>query len=216
MGANVSKTVEKISNTIINEIDQSSGASSTVNCAVKTGNINLRNSKRSSVINENRCGASASAAMEATVEAAAKALAEASTEQKTKLLPGVNASSTDLETRNLIRNQLKQKCQANSSAALEIATGDINIDGSEDCHIKNINFGDVVSNCGIKTVIKAALDAEVKGNTSQSTGSLLEGLGLDMLGTSGLMASGGSILISSLCCCCCIILIIAAVMMTMK
>jgi hypothetical protein len=206
MGANVSKTVENITNNVSNTIDNSASASANATCAITTGNIILKNSKNSTVTNENKCGASASAALDAVVDASANAFMTASNAQKTNLLPGVNVNSSLQDVKNEIRNQLNQKCQANSSTTMEIANGDITIEGSENCHIKNLNFGDAVANCGIRSVINATLSAEQETNTTQETGelNLMESLFGDYL----YFSLGGSALSSCLCCCCCMILII--------
>jgi hypothetical protein len=206
MGTNVSKTVENITNNVSNTIDNSSSASASATCSITTGNIVLKNSKNSSVINENKCGVSASSALEAVVDASANAYMTATDTQKTNLLPGINVNSTLQEIKNEITNQLNQKCQANSSTTLEIANGDITIDGSENCQIKNINFGNAVANCGIRSVINATLSADQESDTSQETGelNLLESL----FGDSLYYAIGASALSFCLCCCCCIILLI--------
>lgn len=206
MGANVSKTVENITNNVSNIIDNTASASAGADCSITTGNIILKNSKNSSVTNENKCGASASAALDAVVDASANAFMMATNAQKTNILPGINVNSSLQDIKNEIRNKLNQKCQAGSSTTMEIANGDITIDGSENCHIKNINFGNVVSNCGIRSVINATLGAEQTTQTTQETGELklMELLFGDYL----YYSIGGGVLSLCLCCCCCIILII--------
>lgn len=204
MGSNVSKTAATITNDIANTVDQSSSASATTTCAIKTGNVILKNSKNSSVTNENKCGASAASALEATVDAAATAYMSATNDQKSSVMPGLNVNSSSQDIKNSIRNAINQKCQANSSTTMEIANGDITIEGCEDTHIKNINFGNAVSNCGVKTVLQAALSAETENASTQESSTLFDNLFGDSLS----YIIGGSVLSLSMCCFCCIILII--------
>lgn len=211
MGANASKTVSNISNEIVNEIDQKSGASAQATCSIKIGNIVLRNSKRSSVTSENRCGASASASMDAIVNAASKAYNEATTEQKTSLLPGLNINSTSQDVKNAIRNKLKQTCEANAKTAMEIVNGDIIVDGCEDVHIKNLNLGNAVATCGVRTVMQEALETVAKAKTTQATGNLADLFG----GGEYMMYASGSSVSSSICCCCIILLFLMLYFMMM-
>lgn len=208
MGANVSKTTSKITNTIANEIDQSSSASATAECSIKTGNIVMKNAKGCQVLNKNSCGASASAVIDATVNAAADAFSQATTAQKTKLLPGINASSTKQDIKNEISNVLKQKCQSNANVRNSILSQDIIIDGCENSSIQNINVGDAVAMCGIRAVMQAATTAGVKADTTQATGSVADAIGIGDIGGFGSMSTYG-IISSASCslCCCCIILI---------
>lgn len=212
MGTNVSKTVGNMTNEIVSEIDQTSTASATADCSIKTGNINLLRSRRSSVTNENRCGASASAALEATVNAASNAFMKATNEQKANIMPGMNVNSSSQDIKNSIRNKINQSCNANSATTLAIANGDITIEDCEDSHIKNINFGNAVANCGVKTVIQTALASESESETKQETTGLLEGIIGDQSNIFYYII-GGSTLSSCMCCCCCIILLIMFALM---
>jgi cobalamin biosynthesis Mg chelatase CobN len=211
MGTNVSKTVETITNSVANIVDQSAASSANATCSVTTGNIVLKNSKNSSVTNENKCGVSASAALDATADAAADAYMTATSAQKSALLSGVNVNSTKQDIKNEILNQITQKCQANASTTLSIANGDITIDGCENVQIKNLNFGDATANCGLKSVINSTLSATTDTTTDQESESLslLDTLFGDYL----YYVLGASALSSFLCCCCCIILIIGMVFM---
>lgn len=167
MGINVSKSMNNVSEKIINELEQSLGASATANCSVITGNIILKNANRCGVRNENRCSANASAAMEAISRAAANAWLSASNEQKSFLLPGINVNETEQNVSSIILSQLKQKCQANSALTQSIATGDLILDGCIDSYIYNINSGSAEANCAIKSIMNTIIEADIKQQSSQ-------------------------------------------------
>jgi hypothetical protein len=207
MGANATKTVSKITNDISNQIDNSSTSSAIADCSIKSGNIILRRAKNCQVIDQNKCGASASSVIDATVDAAVAAFNTATTEQKTNLLPGINSSSTEQEIKTAIRNTIIQKCQSDAKIRDEIINRDIILEDCENSNIQNINVGDATALCGIKTVMKAATDTKTESKSTQSTGSLLDAIGFGNMGgysTYGIVASSSS-------CVCCILIILVLV-----
>lgn len=199
MGLNVSKSISNVTQKIDNELTATAGASSVVQCGIKVGDITLRNAKRCSVRNQNKCGASASAGLDAIAKASAEAFQTASNDLKTKLMPGINISDTTQNIQTEIRNRLSQNCQADSRAALDISSGNITLDGCEDSEIININAGSAEANCGIRTVLDTINKAGNEVNTSASTESLFGGLYGDNL----MYGSAFSVI-----CCICSILII--------
>lgn len=168
MGINKSKALANITTKIAQELKQSANASGTVQCAIETGNITLKNAKNCSVANENRCTADVSSAVTAISKAAAEAWSEASAKQKAAMLPGVNVNESIQNVEVEIKNLLEQKCQASASLTQEIATGDILIDGCENSNILNINAGSAVANCGIRTIMDTINNVETTQDTNQS------------------------------------------------
>ena len=206
MGINVSKSVSNVTSKIINELEQSIGASATANCSVVTGNIVLKNANRCGVQNENRCSANASAALDAISTAAAKAWADASVQQKTAILPGVNVNETSQNVATIIASKLKQTCQSGSSLTQSIATGDLILDGCTDSNITNINAGSAEANCGIKSIMNAIVQADAKQQANQVTGDLFGSLFSNV----GYVASGILLL------CICLFIITVAILFLKK
>lgn len=206
MGTNVSKTVSDITNSVNNSVSQSSSANATAQCSIANGNIILKNANGCSVVNQNKCGVSAAAALDATVNAALAAYNDATTTQKANALPGVNVNSTRTDIKNAITTKLNQMCSAGSSTQQSILNKDIILDGCTNSNVQNINFGDATSTCGIRAVMQAAAEADATSTTTQKTSSLTELLGFDPAEYS-LYISGGSLLSCISSCICCIMCI---------
>lgn len=212
MGANVSKTEEEITNRISNKLSQVGASSATANCRIKTGDIILRRAKYTTVSNVNRCTATAKVAMGAISDALADLYKESSLEQATGLLPGVNVNDSKSKIKNVIENELEQKCEAGSSITNEIATGNIILEDVEYSNIKNINTGHAQSNCAIRATLETVNKVMKKDKVGQEGADPLEDIGNivgefgDIFGGLGMAAaavpvsSSSSISLLSLCC----------------
>lgn len=179
MGTNVSKSISKINQEISQKLTQESTASATADCGIKTGKIILKNADGCTVKNNNFCNATAGAAIDTTIEAAAKAFNDSTKEQKAAVLPGLNISSTEQEIKTAIRVELEQKCGAKSDVRNKIITDDIILDGCKNSVIENINTGDAAATCGIRAIMKAAVDAGNAEKLKQET------TGLNLFGGAG-------------------------------
>jgi hypothetical protein len=210
MGVNSSKAISNITTKISNELTNTAGASSTAQCSITTGNIQLKNSKRCSVVNDNKCGASASAAISSVSKVAAEEWMKLSNDQKTSLLPGISISESEQNVQTEIQNRINNACQANSRTTMEIATKDILVDGCEDSVIRNVNTGNAQANCGITTVLDAINKTYTEQQTTQSTGDIFGSLfqGLGSIGEYGAVVIFSSVSGSIVCCCLIIILIL--------
>ena len=191
MGVNASRSISNVTNKIEQSLVQNAGARANANCRVGIGAINFRNNRGCQLINENRCGASASASLDAIAKAAAQAYNEASIQQRTELLPGFNINSTVQETENEIRRRLNAKCESDAEVANEISLGNIDIDNCENSVIRNTNAGTAESNCGIRTIMNDIVEAQASLETKQTTGvvNLANILGFGNLGQGGSLIS---------------------------
>ena len=201
MGANASKSVANISNTIDNELAQQGFSSTTCSANIIVGNITIKNAKRSQIINSNRCSATAQAALDAATNAATDEVMKLNTKQRTSVIPGVNISDTRSDIRGKIKQKLEQICMSNANTALLISTKDLIIEGGEDNVIRNVNTGTAEGNCAVRTVMDAALTSKVDASTDQFTGDIFSEL---FSGNTPLFSGASSVLLCS--CIMCIVI----------
>lgn len=210
MGPNISKAVSEVTQNIDNEIVAKSGASAVAQCSIQTGDITLRGARRCNVRNENRCGASASASLDAMSSAAADAFSRASVDLQAKLLPGINVSDSRQVVESRIRNTIRQNCEADARAALNISAGNITLEDCEDSNILNINTGNAAANCGIRSIIDTIVKANNELAAEAAGGTLADGI----YGNNLLYGSGASVICSVCCSVLCVIVILAFVFMS--
>lgn len=191
MGINASRSLSNVTNRIDQSLKLNARATSNINCNANVGAIRIGTNRRCNIITENRCGASASASIDAIASAAAQALNEASTEQKTLLLPGFNFNDSSLNTTNEIKRRLSAKCESDAIVANEIGIGDIWMETCEDADIRNINAGNASANCAMRTIMNDVLNAQNIIDNKQTTGEVNLGniLGFGNLGQSGSLIS---------------------------
>lgn len=208
MGANGSKTISQLTNKIDNELSQTLNTSANTECIIANGDLRLKGMKNCKVTNSNRCGASASAVMDATISAALDAFNSATTAQKTSIFPGFNANSTQQDIKNLISNKIKQTCNSDANTRLAILNKNIYIEDCEDSIIENINVGDSAASCGIRAVIDQIATTSNETKNKQATGLLTM--------MNPLVMGGGAIgsIICSCCCCCLLMVIVIAIAMS--
>jgi hypothetical protein len=173
MGSNVSKTVQKVQSSITNEIESNATASATTNCTTDVGDIYMSGDSINLEL-KNYCNASAKVSMAAAVNAAMEALANATTEQKSSILPGLNASSTDQETKTLIEAKINQNCNTDAKVTSVIKAGKITLEKLKNSNLMIINTGDAKGTCGISTVIDTISKAGTTSKTSQASEQLAD------------------------------------------
>lgn len=214
MGANASKSVQTVTNEIKNELNQRGASSTICEAGIQVGDITLRNADNCTVRNENRCTAKAETAIGAVTEAATTAFQGADKRLKTKLLPGFNVSNTRQEIKNQIENTINQECMASAQTRMDIATGNIFLDGCKNSTIENINAGSAEANCAINSIIRSTIDASQELKEELETGGLDDIFGgLGVLGALGPLAPLSSLFlscspcVSSILLFCCLILL---------
>ena len=163
MGINASKSINNVSNKIMNELEIS-GINASRECEVNVGNIVLINPDKCTVTNQNRCSTDSDMAIEVIAKAAMKAFKEATSIQKSLLIPGININDSNENIQKLIKSMLLDKCRENSATTISIAESDLLFQGCLNENIININAGSAVSNCAIKTIINTIIAASIKEN----------------------------------------------------
>jgi hypothetical protein len=163
MGINASKSINNVSNKIMNELEII-GFNASGNCDVATGDIILINPDQCTVTNQNRCSDDLDKALEAISKGSYGAWKEASSIQKILLIPGANISHTSKNIQELILLMLKDKCPKNSATTQAISESDLLFEGCLNASITNINAGSATANCAIKTIINTIISASIAEN----------------------------------------------------
>lgn len=178
MGGNVSETTAKILNGIDIKLGQSVKTNASADCAIKLGSINGDDWENCIVIGSNQCGASTQATIESITDTLVDAWQKATTDQKTNFASfGLNANSTIQDVQNVIKQNINQECVANASLSQVISSEPINIKKCRNSTFKNINTGDAIANCAIRSAITAVGKAEQDAEVKQTATGFFEGIG---------------------------------------
>lgn len=170
MGASVSTNVQKILNSIDNQLEATTGSRTGADCETTLRNVHLSGC---SVDIINRCNAKAEASIDAISKALADEWIKLTQEQRRRWLgelPGIDVTSNQQEVQQVIINKIKASCQADATLRQRILGENITI---KDCvgphpQVKMINAGDATATCGVKlamdTVSKVSAQTEQGDN----------------------------------------------------
>ena len=159
MGVNHSTTNQTFTNTVSNELSNSSEASATSQCVASVGDINVTAGCHVDV--KNKCMSQASATIDSSVSAFMKTLNKMNEKQKADALGGFNISKTDTNVSQTLTNKLNNDCKANSTTLNEIIAHNITCSGGGS-EVTLINTGSAEGNCAIKAIQRVLSDVDNK------------------------------------------------------
>lgn len=174
----VQTAVTNIVNKTVLEINQSSDASATSNCAINVKSFNFTNSTNCVAKVSNHCVANAQVNMDSIITAASKVYNDLSVDQK-QGVPGLLQSTFGISTNiNNVVNDfstfIKQKCSSEAISNNNLTFDNITIDGCKALEspitFEFLNTGTASAMCVMKALTDVAVDASNKVEVAQKSG----------------------------------------------